>query len=114
MSPGERVRRQGGFTLLETLLTVAIAAMVLLPLFGWAFVASRQSTDAAVRNVDGATPSLRATAATVKVGSGTSGSRTSRASASSPRVLGMDPVSLGNCSAATCAVHRRRAADIWP
>lgn len=58
MSPGERVRRQGGFTLLETLLTVAIAAMVLLPLFGWAFVASRQSTDAAVRNVDGASVGL--------------------------------------------------------
>jgi PKD repeat protein len=60
-SPGARqvrVRSQQGFTLLETMLTVMLAGLILAPIFGWAFVASRQQAATVVRNIDGASVGL--------------------------------------------------------
>ncbi len=50
----DRRRDQHGFTMLETLLTLVLTALIMAPLFGWAFVASRQQTATITRNIDGA------------------------------------------------------------
>lgn len=55
---GHRRKGQGGFTLLETMLSVSLIAMVMLPIFGWAFVASEQQVATIVRNIDGASVGL--------------------------------------------------------
>jgi len=47
-------RSQQGFTLLETMLTVVLTALLVAPLVGWAFVASRQQVATITRNIDGA------------------------------------------------------------
>jgi PKD repeat protein len=57
-APHARVRSQQGFTLLETMLTVMLAGLILAPIFGWAYVASRQQAATVVRNIDGASVGL--------------------------------------------------------
>ncbi|MFN7148676.1 MAG: PKD domain-containing protein [Microthrixaceae bacterium] len=49
---------QGGFTLLETMITVMLAGLIMAPIFGWAFVASRQQAATITRNIDGASVGL--------------------------------------------------------
>lgn len=49
-----RAAGQGGFTLLETMITVMLAGLIMAPIFGWAFVASRQQAATITRNIDGA------------------------------------------------------------
>ncbi len=49
---------QGGFSLLETMITVMLAGLIMAPIFGWAFVASRQQAATVTRNIDGASVGL--------------------------------------------------------
>ena len=49
---------QSGFTLLETMITVMLAGLIMAPIFGWAFVASRQQAATVTRNIDGASVGL--------------------------------------------------------
>jgi len=46
-------RDQGGMTMIETLLTVAISALITVPMLGWAIFGLQQHADVHERNVDG-------------------------------------------------------------
>ncbi len=49
---------QSGVTLVETLLTVSIASLIMIPLMGWAITAMRGQVDAKERNIDSASVGL--------------------------------------------------------